>query len=109
MFGSWLAQFFTAALAWLAGYFGKRAALAIAVVAVFVSMLVALWALIHGLVTGLVYVTPKGGVFDGFWMGFFLVMPSNWQVCASACLSADVAVFLYRFNVTRIATPTVGV
>jgi hypothetical protein len=108
MLGALLGGFFTGFITFLASWIGKKAALAVAVVAVFVALLVALWAAITALVSGLVVATPTGGAFEYFWMGFFLLMPSNWSAVLAACLSADVAVFLYRFNVNRIANPVAG-
>ena len=108
LLGALLSGFFTGLISWLTTWIGKKAALAVAVTAVFVALLVGLWAAITAIVAGLVVVTPQGGIWEYFWMGFFLIMPDNWIPVMSACLSADVAVFLYRFNMARIAPPLVS-
>ena len=107
--GGWWGALLTLIISTLTTYLGKRAALAVAVAAIYLALVGTLWAAIAALFTSLVIAAPTGGLFDTFWMGFFLLMPANWVPCAAACLSADVAVWLYRFHASRIAPPVTGV
>ncbi len=101
-----LAAFFgsvlTGVVALLTSWLGKKAAIAVALVAAYGAALTALWAGISLLIGNLAGLIPQNAYTNSMWVGMNLVIPDNFEVCVSAMLAADVAVYLYRFNTTKI-------
>lgn len=102
LLAAFLGNAFAGLITLLASWLGKKVAVSAALIAVYTAGLGTLWAAIKLLVGGLTVLLPSDGL--GYWMlmGMNMVLPDNWEVCAAAMLSADAAVFLYRFNQTRI-------
>ena len=96
--GALLGSIVTGVLAFITGYFGRKIAVTTVIAAAFLTALAALWLAISALVAGLIASVPTNGLFYWLLVGFNLVLPSNWVVCVSAMLTADAAVFLYRWN-----------
>ncbi|BBO20874.1 MAG: hypothetical protein HKUEN07_03760 [Rhodocyclaceae bacterium] len=92
---AWLASLVSAAFGFLSAQIGAKAALYVAVAAVSLTITAALYATIQGLVAGLVSTVTN----EAFRMAFYSIWPSNATTCISACLGADVAVFIYRYKV----------
>jgi hypothetical protein len=90
--------FMTLLVSWL----GKKAAMSVALMAAYLAALGILWVSIKLLLGAIVWVLPTDPLAQWVIIGFNLVLPSNWEVCASAMVSADLLVFLYRFNQTRV-------
>lgn len=91
----WLASSVSAAFSFLSAQLGAKAALYIAVGTVSLAITAALYATIQGLVVGLTSTVSN----EAFRMAFYSIWPSNAATCISACLGADVAVFIYRYKV----------
>ncbi|GAB3258136.1 DUF5455 family protein [Chitinimonas naiadis] len=98
---------FGALVAAFANWLGKRAAVFVAAMTVFLAALAALWVAIRGLIAGLMVVIPNSGLTHWLLVGLNLVLPANWEVCCSAMVAADLAVYLYRWNMAHVLQPTV--
>ncbi len=94
LFG-WLSSIFTSIFSIFSAMLAARTAAIAAVVTISLALTAALFLVIKGLVAGLVAVVP----YEPLVMGFWSVWPSNAEVCISACLGADIAVFIYRYKV----------
>lgn len=76
----------------LAGYVGKKIAAGGAMLATSLALLTALYLVIRGLIVGLVSQVSNPLMLQAF----YLVWPSNAELCISAYWSAQVAVYVYR-------------
>lgn len=92
---AWLVSVVTAAFGFISAQLGAKASLYLAIVAVSLSITAALYVAIQSLVSGLVMSVSN----EAFRMAFTALWPSNATTCISACLGADVAVFIYRYKV----------
>lgn len=92
---AWLSGLVSAAFGYLSAQIGAKAALYLAVAAVSLTITGALYATIQALVVGLMSTVSN----EAFRMAFYSLWPSNAATCISACLGADVAVFIYRYKV----------
>jgi len=97
----WLASvigsLFTAFIGWLAIYMTKRVAIMLAVIAAFVSLTVALIAVIEGLVAGFTYAFPVAANF-----GFLI--PADLSALLAAYFTARLAHWVYGWNVRIVQT-----
>lgn len=95
---TYLAQFFVSIFSglftWLAGYFTRKTALALTVIATGLAMTTTFYVSIKLLVSGVVATVSNQYLLMGFWA----LWPDNADLCISACLSADVAAFVYRYK-----------
>lgn len=92
---AWLVSIVSSAFGFLSAAVGAKAALYVAVAAVSLTITMALYATIQGLVAGLIMTVGN----EAFRMAFYALWPDNAATCISACLGADVAVFIYRYKV----------
>jgi Family of unknown function (DUF5455) len=95
-----LSVVFTGFFEFISKYIGKKIALSAAAIATFIVSLVALWLVIRGLILALMWTWPPvaGTVWGSFYLGLSLGLPANLEVIISAYISADLAIFLYRWN-----------
>jgi hypothetical protein len=91
LFGS----FFTSTFGLAASWFSVRAATIAAGVAVTAALTAGLFIGCKALVSNVVMSVP----YEPFVMGFWACWPANAETCISACLGADIAVFIYRYKV----------
>jgi hypothetical protein len=89
----------------LTAWLGRKAAVTTALITIYSAVVIALWASIKLLVGTLVYSLPSGGLFEWLYIGINLALPSNFEVCVAAMLSADVAVYLYRWQLEHVIAP----
>lgn len=99
---SFLTSIFSSLFGLLSSWLGQKAAMATAIVTVSLAALATLVAALKLLYTGITYAMPSSGLGHYLLIGFNLFLPDNWEVCVGAMLSADVAVFLYRWNMAHI-------
>lgn len=99
---TYLAQFlisvFSGLFTWLAQYFTKKTALAVTLAATGLAMTGAFYLAIKLLVSGVVSTVSNQWLLMGFWA----LWPPNADVCIAACLSADVAAFVYRYKMKMV-------
>ena len=104
-----LSLFLQGAFGALVGLFGKwlasRAAVVAAALTVFAAALAGLWATLKVTLGALTYVLPDTGLMHWVLVGMSLVLPDNFELCVSAMLSTDVAVYLYRWNMAHVMEP----
>ena len=93
-----LATVFQGLFALAVQYFTKRVAIATAVSATLLAATVAFYAGIKAIIAGLRYTITD----PAFLMAFYAVKPSNLETCLTVCFAADVAAFLYRFQLITI-------
>ncbi|MDC7718651.1 DUF5455 family protein [Vogesella sp. DC21W] len=93
-----LAQFLISALSSLLGYFGSRLAKTVAMTLFTVGLIsgfaLVLYTLLKGLAAGLVYTITNEWVL----MGMGILWPSNAEACITAILTAEMAVYVFRFK-----------
>lgn len=93
----------------LIGLFSKwltsKAAVIAAALTVFAAALVALWSSLKLTLGAITYVLPDSEMTHFVLMGFNLVLPDNWEMCLSAMLATDTAVYLYRWNMAHVMEP----
>lgn len=99
---TFLTSIFSSLFGLLSSWFGKKAALATAIITVSLAALTTLVVALKALYATVVYLMPTTGLGHYLLIGFNLFLPDNWEVCVGAMLSADVAVFLYRWNMAHI-------
>lgn len=99
-----VAAFFVSAFGALFGYFakflGQRVAIGAALTASVVAASLTFYGAIQILISGLLLAIDN----DWFLMVFYAIWPSNASACISACLAADVAVFIYRHKIRLMTT-----
>lgn len=95
---TFLVSVFSGFFTWLAQYFSKKTAFAVTLGATGLSMTIAFYVAIKLLVSGLVYTISNQYLLMGFWA----LWPDNADICIAACLSADVAAFVYRYKMKMI-------
>jgi hypothetical protein len=83
-----LSVVFTGFFEFISKYIGKKIALSAAAIATFIVSLVAMWT----------WPPVAGTVWGSFYLGLSLGLPANLEVIISAYISADLAIFLYRWN-----------
>ncbi|MDD3802154.1 MAG: DUF5455 family protein [Desulfuromonas thiophila] len=91
----------------LAEWLGKKAALTLTAIGFFLAALAALWAAISTLLGSIAAALPTGGLMHWVFVGMNLAIPDNFEVCVAAMLAADLAVYLYRWNMQHILEPKV--
>lgn len=101
-FASFLTSIFSSIFGLLTSWLGQKAAMAAAIITVSLATLATLITALKMLYTGITYVMPSSGLGHYLLIGFNLFLPENWEVCVGSMLSADVAVFLYRWNMSHI-------
>jgi hypothetical protein len=89
VFRGWFGQIFS----WVGGYVSQRAALRVAWVAFVASLVVAMFAAVNALISGLVVALPSNLVIAGSW-----VVPDNTNECLAAYLSAHAIRFAYDYK-----------
>lgn len=93
-----LAQFLISALSSLLGYFGSRLAKTVAMTLFTVGLIsgfaLGLYTLLKGLAAGIVYTITNEWVL----MGMGILWPSNAEACITAILTAEMAVYVFRFK-----------
>jgi hypothetical protein len=99
---AYLASVFGGFTTILTAWLGKKAAMSVALISAYVAAIGTLWSAIKLLVGSIVYLLPQGDLATWIYIGLNFALPANWDICLAAMLSADVAVFLYRFNQNRI-------
>jgi hypothetical protein len=102
---TFLTGLFSSIFTLLSTWLGKKAAVTAAVLTVSLAALTTLWAALKGLYAGIVYVLPSDGLGHWLLVGFNLFLPDNWEICIAAMLAADVAVYLYRWNMAHVINP----
>lgn len=95
-----VAWIFNGAAALFGAWATKKVALAGAAVATFAALTLALMGALAALITGLLFSFPESGSFIETML--WLALPSNAEACLAICISADVAIGLYRWNVENI-------
>ena len=105
---AWLFGILGEVIAFVTGFFGRKIALTSLVIGGFLVALAALWLLIKGLTVGIISYIPDNGLAHWALVGASIIFPSNWNVCISAMLSADAAVFLYRWNSAHVLGAAAG-
>jgi len=89
---------FSALFGFLATYLTKRLALGAAAVAMVLAVTVAFYATIRSLVQGVMGLVTN----EYLLMGIYACIPSNFETCLTAILLADIAAFLYRYQLANI-------
>ena len=80
-------------------WFSKKLAVGIAAVATFASLTSILWAAVSLALNIVVAVVPSD---SGILMGLWVACPDNLIPCLSATLTADAAIFVYRWNAENL-------
>jgi hypothetical protein len=80
---------------YIAKFIGQRAALGAVLTVAIVGASLVLYVLVQALVTGLIFAIDN----EYFLMAFYMVWPSNASLCITACLTTDLAIFIYRHKV----------
>lgn len=97
--GGLLVSIFSGLIDFFIRWFGKKAAIGAAAVAVFAGLTVALWAAIGAaLSTVAVLVPADSSVLIGLWVA----TPDNAQSVIAATIACDTAIALYRWNVENL-------
>lgn len=97
---AFFASIFSGLFTFFATYFGKKVAMGAAIISVCLAITTAFFIAIKALVAGILYQVTNEWVL----MAFYMVWPSNAEVCISACISAEVAAFLYRMHMDTVRT-----
>jgi hypothetical protein len=95
LFAGWLASAFGWIWGLFAAWLSVRAAFIASIVAVSLALVLAVFLVVKGLITGLVGVVP----YEPLVMGFWACWPSNAETCIAAAFGCDIAVFIYRWKV----------
>lgn len=95
---NFLVSVFGSLFGFLATYFGKKAAIGAAVGTTLLAATTAFYLAIKALVVGLMSQITN----QWFLMAFYAIWPSNAELCLSACIAADLAVLLYRYQLMTI-------
>jgi hypothetical protein len=96
--GALVGAFAVGVFDFLASFFGRRVAVVAAVGGLYFAALGVLLALISSAMSGLVQQLPANGLWHWLLVGINLALPGNFVVCLTALLTAEVGVFLYRWN-----------
>lgn len=97
---AFFASVFSGIFTFFATYFGKKVALGAALITVSLAITTAFYIGIKALVAGILYQVTNEWVL----MAFYMVWPSNAEVCIAAVISAEVAGFLYRMHMDTVRT-----
>lgn len=100
LLAAFLVPFFTAIATFLAQYFTRKAAVSVAMVAAVAAVTAGFYAGVQALLQGI-----AAGINDpDIVMIWWSVWPTNGATCISACVGADVAGFLWRYQKKMIET-----
>jgi hypothetical protein len=91
---AFLISTFGGLVGWLAKRVGARIGLAAAFMISYLAILMALWVFLKATIIGLVLAVNNPWINMGFW----LVWPSNAEAVIAACISAELAIFIYRVH-----------
>lgn len=94
---AWLGSLVSGFFAMIVAYFGKKAAIAIAVIAVWIALLTAFTLSINALIDGLYVSMPVGILQAGMSM-----LPSNTGECVAAIASAHLAAWVYTSQIKAV-------
>jgi hypothetical protein len=89
-----LYAFFAGLLDWLIKRVSVNTATALAYIALSLTLLVSLYNVLKGFITGLVLFVDNPFLIMGFW----LIWPDNAELCFSLVITADLMVFIYRVH-----------
>lgn len=93
-----IAGFFGFVFTFLTTYFSRKAAIGVALIAVYLSITVAFYVAIKLLVAGTAALIPNQWLL----MYFYALWPSNAETCFTAIFSAEILAFLYRHKITVV-------
>lgn len=99
LLGGLLAGLFGGVFTFFAGFIAKKTALALAWIATFSVLTVALVAAGSAAVVGLGVVVPS---FPGWAMGLYAIAADTVVAVGSVCIGVDALVWLYRWNVNNL-------
>lgn len=104
LLGGLLVTLFSGLASYLSAWMAKKAAFAVAAIATFGLLTVALIAALQALVAGVVLAFPEVDpvVLSIVWM----VLPDNATTCVGIAIAADTAIALYRWNVENLRLAT---
>jgi hypothetical protein len=96
LLGALVTSLFGGIATFFAGFIAKKAAFALAAVATFAALTVAFVAAIQAVAAGITVAFPESSpiILSLIWV----VLPDNAALCVTACIGADTAVALYRWN-----------
>jgi hypothetical protein len=95
---AFLISVFGGLVSYLTKKIGAKLALAASFMVSYVAILTVLWIALKALILALVLVVNNQWLTMGFW----LLWPANAEAVISACLGADLAVFIYRIHVENV-------
>lgn len=90
----WFLGAFTTIAAFFAKFVTRRFAIALSGATVLIGMTATVWAVLHGLITGLIVSMTNPHLL----MGFTALMPDNFEICISVYFSARMTLWAYNFN-----------
>lgn len=92
---TFLLTVFSSVFGFAVKYFSRKVAIVATVTVAMLSLTTAFYLTLRGLVTVAVAQITN----EALLMGFFAIWPPNAELCITICLAADVAAFMYRYQV----------
>lgn len=89
-----LMGFFNAIIVWLSNRVTKTIGITLFVLTVLGSLSLAFYLMLKALVSPLAYAITNQYIL----MGMSIIWPSNAEICISACITADLAAYIFRYK-----------